>query len=286
MNIAITGSTGFLGIELCKKIKILNHNIIHINKRSGYDIADYKTLSNVPEFDLLIHLAAETYIPDSYIDPIKFYNTNVLGTMNMLELCRKYNAKIIYTSSYIYGVPEKLPIDEKHKIQPSNPYSESKYLGENLCKAYYRDFDVSYMILRPFNIYGPNQNKNFLLSKIINSAKDGLVELMDSRPKRDYIYIDDVISAYTAIIQKGFVKNLIINIGSGESYSISEILDIVQKNIKNNFKVVYLNKYRKNEILDTVADISLAKETIGWTPATSIKQGIKKIIEDENFNCM
>jgi len=142
LKVAITGSRGFVGRAIVNRLKDLEVGLIEIDFELGYDMTDWNSLSNIVHFDVLIHLAAKTYVPDSFKNPESFYKTNVIGTLNALELCRKYKAKMIYTSSYVYGNPQYLPIDETHLVNAFNPYAQSKLLGEDLCKAYYRDFDV------------------------------------------------------------------------------------------------------------------------------------------------
>jgi len=196
MKIAITGSRGFVGSFLSKRLIELNFDIVEIDLEVGYDITNWDSISTVENFDLLIHLAAKSYVPDSLKNPVEFYKTNILGTINALEMCRKLDVKIIFASSYVYGTPQYLPIDENHPVEAFNPYSQSKLIGEDLCRSYSRDFNVPAIILRPFNIYGKGQSSDFLVPLILNQAEKGIVKLKDSRPKRDFIYIEDVVDAF------------------------------------------------------------------------------------------
>src|SRR3972149_12306266 len=163
MIIAVTGSSGSGGKKLAEHLTSLNHKIIKIGRQEGIDITNYNDLNKVPEFDIIFHFAAMSYVPDSYLKPQEFYNFNFNSTLNTLELCRKYNAKYVYISSYVYGNPEYLPIDEDHPLVPFNPYADTKIIGENLCRSYNKFFNLNIMIVRPFNIYGPGQNSNFLI---------------------------------------------------------------------------------------------------------------------------
>jgi nucleoside-diphosphate-sugar epimerase len=275
MNIAITGSRGFVGKLLCSKLRDLNYKIIEINIESGYDIRKLEDLKKVPKFDVLIHLAARSFVPDSYLFPADYYNTNINGTINVLELCRKFNARIIFTSSYVYGRPKYLPIDESHNLNAFNPYAQSKLIGEQLCNAYKRDFNVGYTIFRPFNIYGPGQNMNFVIPKIIDQAFKGQIVLKDPRPKRDFVYIDDVVDAYIKAIHNFEVDSYIFNLGYGRSYSIEQIVNKIQIHMKRKIDVVFSHEYRQNEIMNTVADISHIMKKLDWEPRTSIDDGIK-----------
>jgi nucleoside-diphosphate-sugar epimerase len=280
MKIALTGSRGFLGKSIHSKLKAHNYKVIEIDIEVGLDITKPESLKRVPNFDVLIHLAARSFVPDSYLFPAEFYYTNLNGTINVLELCRKFCARIIYTSSYIYGIPEYLPIDENHKLNAFNPYAQSKLIGEEICKAYKRDFNIDYTIFRPFNIYGPGQNTSFLIPQIISQALDGQITLKDPRPKRDYIYIDDVVSAYLRAVQNLEIDSEIFNLGYGSSYSVEQIVNKVLFHINKTPNVRFLHEYRKNEIMDTMADISKIMKILKWEPKTSIDDGLKYTIDN------
>ena len=278
MKIAVTGSSGFVGSRLFRKLIELNHEVFEIDITNGTDILDWAQLEKISEFDLLIHLAAQTFVPESYKRPRQFYFTNIVGTINALELCRIHKAKIIYTSSYVYGNPNYLPVDETHPAQAFNPYSESKIIGERLCKRYHLDFGLKAIILRPFNIYGPGQNNRFLISSIVKQARKGDVVLKDPLPKRDLLYVDDMIEAYIKAIQYEAIPFDIFNIGFGKSYSIKEIIDEVVKNFNTKFQVQFTGERRKNEIDNVVADISKAEKLLNWKPKVSFEDGIKSCV--------
>ena len=200
MIIAVTGSSGFTGKKLVKYLTSLNHEVIKIDMVEGLDATDFNSLKEIPKFDIIYHLAAKSYVPDSYQKPQEFYSTNFNSTLNTLELCKKYNAKYVYISSYVYGNPQYLPVDENHPIVAFNPYADTKLLGENLCRSYNKFFDLRTIIVRPFNIYGPGQTPNFLISSIFRQATEGKIELNDPTPKRDVIFIDDLIRLYACLI--------------------------------------------------------------------------------------
>lgn len=281
MKIAITGSKGFIGTKLKKRLLKDDHEIIEIDFDLGYDVTKWNSLKEIEYFEVLIHLAAKSYVPDSFVNPISFYETNIIGTLNTLELCRKNNAKMIYTSSYVYGSPQYLPIDENHPTIAFNPYAQSKLIGEDLCKGYHRDFNVPIIIFRPFNIYGKGQNQNFLIPKIISQAFAGNVNLEDSRPKRDFIYIDDVIEAYVKAVSYDGSDYDVFNIGSGKSISISQVARLIVDKIDNKIPLNFSEKRRKNEVLETVASIEKAEKLLKWVPENDIKSGISKMLKEE-----
>ena len=279
MKIVVTGSSGFIGTAVVKKLRLLKHEVIELDITSGIDITDFDQFKKIEKFDVLIHLAAKTFVPDSYKFPQKMYHLNVVGTLNALEVCRINNAKMIYTSSYVYGSPKYLPIDENHPTSAFNPYCQSKLLGEILCKSYNRDFGVPVIIFRPFNIYGKGQNDSFLIPLIIKQIKnDRKVSLKDPRPKRDFVYIDDVIEAYIKAINYDKSSYEVFNIGSGTSYSVKEIAQLIINNLNNPVSLQFSDEKRKNEVLDTVANIIKAQDLLNWIPNTDLNFGLKKMI--------
>ena len=275
--IAVTGSKGFIGTHLVKVLIKNNFKIIELNKQAGYDVSDVSTLSKVNQFDTIVHLSDCTFVPDSFKNPSNFFNNNFLCMLNVLELARQFSANVIFFSSYLYGYPKYFPINEKHPIEPHNPYAQSKLISEKLCEGYYRDFNIPITILRPFNIYGPMQKNNFIIPNIINQMKSNKIILNDLRPKRDFIYITDVIDAVRSCIEQNLAGYNIFNLGSGISTSIEEIVNIICKIYNVDLKIECLNKFRKNEILDTIADIKLVKEKLCWEPKVSISEGINQI---------
>jgi UDP-glucose 4-epimerase len=147
-----------------------------------------------------------------------------------------------------------------------------------LCEGYYRDFKLPVIILRPFNIYGPGQKEPFLIPSIISQARQGKIILNDERPKRDYIHVSDIVSAIVKSIEKDESELLKINLGTGESYSVEEVVNIVNSIFGNDLDVMYLKKYRQAEVLNTVANINLANKELGWLPEIKIESGLKEII--------
>ena len=278
MKIAVTGSTGFIGSHLLRRLKESGSDVIQLDIKNGIDITDWEQIQCIEKFDLLFHLAAKTYVPDSYQAPHDFYYTNVTGTLNALELCRIHKAKIVFASSYIYGNPEYLPIDEKHPIAAFNPYAQTKIIGEQLCEGYYKDFGVPVVILRPFNIYGMGQNENFLIPSIIKQAKSGSILLKDPDPKRDMLFVDDVVDGYMKAAEYNQKDYEVFNIGSGKSYSVLEIVNTVIELFDHEIDVKFGGEKRKNEVLDTIADISKAKTLLNWEPKTNLREGFEEIL--------
>ena len=190
--IAVTGSSGFIGSHLISGLQSAGYNLLEIDIENGFDILDWKKLNKIGKFDIMIHLAAKSFVPDSFKNPKRFFEFNYLSTLNALEISKNHNAKFIYFSSYLYGNPKYLPIDENHPFSPHNPYAQSKLICEKLCEGYYRDFNVPITIFRPFNIYGSGQSGNFVIPSIIDQLNNGMLTLKDPRPKRDYVHVKDI----------------------------------------------------------------------------------------------
>ncbi len=280
MKILITGYSGFIGSYLKKRLDKTKHELILADVVDGIDICDWQQVNKFSEIDVVVHLANLTFVPASYEQPKRFYETNYLSTLNMLELCRLNAAKMIFFSSYIYGHPQYQPIDENHPIQAFNPYSQTKVICESLCEGYNRDFKVPITIFRPFNIYGKGQNPDFLIPTIINQAKSGKIVIKDDRPKRDYIHVEDIIEAILIAIESKNTEKSIekYNLGTGISYSVKEIVDFVIKLSDSKIDYLCSNEIRPNDVLDTVADISKIQNELHWKPKISILEGLKSMI--------
>lgn len=288
MKIVISGSNGFIGKKLVRDIKnaLPNITIIEIDRRSAINVLDIEQLNTIDSFDLVVHLAAKTYVPDSFIDPYTFYHTNILSTLNFLELCRKRRAKLIYISSYVYGLPNYLPVDENHPSKAFNPYGQSKLICENLCEGYNRDFGVPVIVFRPFNVYGDGQNKDFLIPSIFEQIKNGSSDILlkDPDPKRDFVHVKDVVGAIIKAIEKDFNDFQTLNICSGESYSVEEITIIVNKYLKK--KVLFkfnTSTKRKNEVNDTKGDRKKIENYLNWVPSLKLEEGIRLLVNEYNL---
>ena len=275
----VTGSDGFVGRHLVNELKKKGGEVTGIDIQSGVDIRDWEKVKSIDDVDIVYHLAAMMYVPFSWKNPQIVYEVNVLGTLNILEYCRIHDVKkMVFASSYLYGKPKYLPIDEKHPIDPHNPYARSKKIAEDLCQGYSEDFGLNCIVLRPFNIYGPGQNKNFLIPTIINQIITGKVELNDPKPKRDFLYIEDVVAAYINAGKYSGSDYEIFNIGSGISHSVDEVVRKLIDIFGEKVVVNYRNKRRKNEIMDSIADISKAKEKLKWRPKTILDEGLRHTI--------
>lgn len=280
MKILITGYSGFIGSYLQKKLEKTEHELILVDIANGTNICDWQQVKQYEGMDVIVHLANLSFVPASYEQPKKFYETNYLSTLNMLELCRLNNAKMVFFSSYIYGHPQYQPIDENHPTQAFNPYAQTKVICESLCEGYNRDFKVPITIFRPFNIYGTGQNPDFLIPSIIQQAKTGKIVIKDDRPKRDYIHVEDIVDAIiTAIETENADKSIQkYNLGSGLSYSVKEIVDMVRGLFDTEIEYICTHEIRPNDVMDTIADISKIQTELPWKPSISILEGLTKMV--------
>lgn len=278
-EILLTGSSGFIGKKLKKTLLEKGHSVVDFNSAHG-DIASAQL--NFQGIDYVFHLAGKSFVPDSWKNPAEFMRVNAEGTRNVLEFCCKNKIPLMFMSSYVYGFPEKLPIDEFHPIHPPNPYAQSKYEAEKLCFSYSEKYNLAVTIVRPFNIYGIKQPEHFLIAKIIKQALDKFqnkIELLDLSPRRDYIYMDDLIRAMISLFEKR--KTGIFNIGSGYSLSVREIAEKILLSAGVEKEITSSGEIRPNEIPDVVADISKIKNETGWAPKVSFEDGIGRILASE-----
>jgi len=281
MVVAVTGIDGFLGSRVGALLAAMEGvEVLPVGRSSGYDLTRPETLAALPRFDAVLHLAAASFVPDAYKKPALFYNTNVGGTLNVLELCRQNEARMIYVSSYVYGQPHYQPIDERHPVQPFNPYAQSKAMGEQLCEAYHRDFGVPATILRPFNIYGPGQAAHFLIPKLVRQALAGeTITVFDDRPRRDYVHVQDVAAALVKALEQEQPHLEVYNIGSGVSYTIPDVCRLLETLTGKTLSLQVTGEQRPNEILDTVCNHEKATRELGWQPAYTLKQGLEEMMQ-------
>ena len=275
--VLVTGATGFIGRRLVAALKKRGQHVVTHSSRDG-DIADCPI--GGAGVGHVFHLAARTYVPDSWKDPLAFYKVNVLGTVNVLEYCRRQGASLTLLSSYVYGIPEFLPIPESHPVRPFNPYSHTKIMAEGVSRYFAEAFHIPVTIVRPFNIYGPGQASHFLIPKLLRQAvsvdyPDFLVD--DIRPKRDYLFIDDLIALLVTLMDRRITSTF--NAGSGYSIGIAEIVKSINSLLQTNKKLISRENIRTSEVLDVFADISKARNETGWHPTVPLEVGLARSLE-------
>lgn len=272
-GVLVTGANGFIGVHLVEALRAAGHTVCTHSTREG-NIA-HCTL-NFKDVGHVFHLAGRTFVPDSWSAPLGFYEVNVLGTVNVLEFCRARGASLTLISSYVYGRPTRLPISENDPLQAFNPYSHSKILAEEASRYYQQQFGVPVTIIRPFNIYGPGQDRRFLIPTILAQAIDPrttTIDVADLRPRRDYIFISDLVNLLvcTNFRKKGGT----FNAGSGSSWGVDDIIAIVNELLPAPKAIRSEGRVRQEEVLDVVADISHVRSEFDWEPGVALRHGLR-----------
>lgn len=275
-EILVTGASGFVGGRLVVALRAQGHTVREFSLEDG-DIT--RAEFSFPGVRHVYHLAARTFVPDSWRAPLLFFETNVLGVANVLEFCRRQQASLTLVSSYVYGQPRWLPISEDHPVEAFNPYALTKLLAEEIA-CFYRDkYTVPLTIVRPFNLYGPGQASHFLVPLLVQQALDPTteyIEVDDERPRRDLLFIDDLIALLVACLE---AQPGIYNAGSGRSVGIVELVDAINAVIGQNKPLRSRGERRPEEVLDVVADIRRAREILQWNPRVSLDEGLARTIQ-------
>lgn len=277
MKVLVTGSGGFIGRYLTTKLLREGYEVIE-HRRSDGNLADAESLEQYNNINVVFHLASRTFVPDSWVNPEEYISDNTSMLANVLKLCRKLNSKLVYMSSYMYGTPDYIPIDESHKCISLTPYHLSKKIGEEICKFYSDYYGVDVVVIRPFNVYGKGQNKEFLLPRVFYQVMDekcNKIEVMDLEPRRDYIYVEDLVGIMVRLVPsiEGYD---VYNIGTGVSYSVLEVINTIQREFATDKRIVVKNNIRKNEVMDCVADISHLRDKVGNVALMSLEEGVHK----------
>jgi nucleoside-diphosphate-sugar epimerase len=273
-KIIVTGASGFIGSHLVPRIQQDGHQVVAVDHSAG-DVADAATWKGLPPSDVLVHLAGRSFVPDSWRMPEVYVRSNLLGTIGALEFCRAHTAQLVFISSYMYAETRGVPIKETEPLHVHNPYALSKKLAEEACAFYAQNFDVNVTVLRPFNVYGPGQAGQFLIPFIMRQVAEKMtIEVKDLAPKRDYVYVDDLVDAIVRACVSASGLH-VYNIGSGRSHSVGEVVEFIQYAAKTTLPVTSKEERRIGELMDTVADISAAAESLGWSPRYSLREGIE-----------
>jgi len=279
MNIGFTGINGWIGSFISNYFINKKYNV--------YDLGDWTRSFGIEQqskdfhsIDWAFHFGASTSIKDSYIKPFSFYLNNTNSTIQLLKIVKEKNAKLIFMSSYLYGNPDYLPIDEKHPISIINPYSSSKYLSEQICTEICNQLGIEYIIFRLFNIYAPGVCKGRLISDILESAINEVpFNLNDPLPSRDYLYVKDLAALLEIIINNEILKSgEIYNIGYGKSHSNSDVVKIVENIVGKKLKVIISNGKREKDAISIKVNTAKIMSDYDWKPTYNIKSGLKDIL--------
>ncbi|MGD9672516.1 MAG: NAD-dependent epimerase/dehydratase family protein [Candidatus Nitrosocosmicus sp.] len=286
MKILLTGHTGFIGTNLINKFSP-SYSFVTLNpvNQARINILNKDELNDLEEVDAIIHLAAKTSISNSIANPYEVYYTNMVGTLNVLDYAVNKDVKnIINLSTFVYGIPKYMPIDEGHPVNPHAPYNKSKIISEKLCEYYSKGNGLNIVTLRPFNIYGPKQKSSFISIAIQKMFRHEPVKLSKPGTQRDFLYIDDFLDLIAKILNE-FPKGYnVYNVGYGQSFSLEKIIEILETitNIKINTE--YDSSIRLNDIIEMRADTEKVKKRFNWEPKTSIQEGLALTIDEYSKN--
>ena len=308
-NILVTGADGFIGSHLVELlvnegynvnafvfynsfnswgwIDTLPKNIIdNLNIITG-DIRDpFQIRKAMENCDTVFHLAALIAIPYSYIAPQSYVDTNITGTLNILEAARSLNIqKVLITStSEVYGTAKYIPIDEKHIKQAQSPYSATKIAADALALSYFNSFNTPITIVRPFNTFGPRQSARAVIPSIISQLKSGFTELDlgNLTPSRDFNYVTDTCNGFLQIALSNNTVGEEINIATEMEISIKDLANELIKQINPSAVIIEnLERLRpeKSEVERLLGSSTKIKELTNWKPNFTLKQGISETIQ-------
>lgn len=236
--------------------------------------------------DVVYHLAALIAIPFSYHSPDSYVDTNIKGTLNVLNAARQVGTKrlLVTSTSEVYGTAQYVPIDEKHPYQGQSPYSATKIGADRLAESFYRSFDLPVSIVRPFNTYGPRQSARAVIPTIITQLLSGMTEIKlgSLTPTRDFNYVKDTAAGFMAIAGCEQAIGQEINIATGVEHSIGDLANELIAQINPNAHIVCDEERlrpEKSEVNRLLGDSTKLRAMTGWAPAYTFEQGLAATIE-------
>lgn len=308
-KVLITGADGFIGSHLteallmqgCDVRAFVFYNSFNswgwldtlpkevIKKISIYagDIRDYNCVRQALEgIDVVFHLAALIAIPFSYIAPDSYVDTNIKGTLNILQASKdlKTERVLVTSTSEVYGTALYVPIDEKHPFQGQSPYSATKIGADRLAESFYRSFSLPVTIVRPFNTYGPRQSARAVIPTVITQSLCGAdkIKLGSLSPSRDFNFVEDTVAGFIAIAKADNTIGEEINIATQKEVTIGELVNEITKQINPSIKIVADDiRFRpaKSEVERLLGANEKIKKLTNWEPQVSLSEGLSRTIE-------
>ena len=310
-NLLITGGAGFIGSHLVDRLlatdveritvvddfndfynpAIKRDNIREHLEDSRYsihevDIRDRAALEQIfsnSNFDCVVHLAARAGVRPSLSEPQLYTETNINGTVNLLELARQHDIKqfVFGSSSSVYGINAKVPFSEDDPIrQPISPYAATKGAGELLCHTYSHLYGLRCICLRFFTVYGPRQRPDLAIhkfAKLISQHKP-IPVFGDGTTRRDYTYIDDIIDGVTAAIDYDRSNYEVINLGESRTVELRELISLLEKELDTH-AIIERQPPQPGDVPQTFADVSKARALLNYQPKTQIEEGLRRFVE-------
>ena len=308
MKVLVTGADGFIGSHLTEIMVSLGYEVrafVYYNSFNSWgwlDSVDKSILSTldvaagdirdpnavrqaVTGCDAVLHLAALIAIPFSYVAPDAYVDTNIKGTLNVLQACKERQTRVLVTStSEVYGTAKHVPIDEKHPYQGQSPYSATKIGADRLAESFYRSFELPVTIVRPFNTYGPRQSARAIIPTIITQVLSGAkqIKLGNLTPTRDLNYIKDTINGFYSILNSDITIGEEINIATGQEISIGELANEIVTQIGTDIQII-CDEQRlrpdKSEVDRLLGSNERIMRLTNWRPTYSLSQGLTETIE-------
>lgn len=315
MNILITGGAGFIGSTLADKLLHDGHHVIVVDNFNSYydvklkwqnisanmtnpnynlyvaDIENKEALQNIfasNSIDCVVHLAGRAGVRPSIEQPEAYVNSNILGTVHILELMKDYDIKkmIFASSSSVYGNCRAEKFSEDLNVrEPISQYAATKSSDEQFAYTYSKLYDINVVCLRFFTVYGPRQRPDLAIRKFIELIEQNksIPLYGDGSTMRDYTYIDDIIEGICSAITYNKTPYEIINLGGGSPITLQNMLKTLEDVLHKKAKIEYL-PMQKGDVFKTVSDIAKAKKLLGYVPKTNFKDGIRKFIKWKNEN--
>lgn len=310
-NILITGGAGFIGSHLVEKL--LNENTWRVAviddfndfydpslKRSNVapnlanenyklyeaNITDADALQKIfaeNDFDVIVHLAARAGVRPSLTQPKLYAETNINGTLNLLDLAKDFSVKqfVFGSSSSVYGNNEKVPFSEDDKIfNPISPYAATKAAGELICHTYSHLYDIRTVCLRFFTVYGARQRPDLAIRKFSQLITDEkpIQVFGDGTTRRDYTYVDDIISGVRAAIDYDNSMHEVFNLGESDTVELRRLIELLETNLDKK-AIIDRQEMQPGDVAQTYADISKARQLLNYNPQTKIEDGIRKFTD-------
>ncbi len=308
-KVLITGADGFIGSHLterliaegCKVKAFVYYNSFNswgwldslpkdqLDKIEVFagDIRDSNGVRTaMKDIDVVFHLAALIAIPFSYHSPDSYIDTNVKGTLNIVQAAKdlKVEKVLVTSTSEVYGTAQYVPIDEKHERQPQSPYSASKIGADCIAESFYRSFDTPITIVRPFNTYGPRQSARAVIPTIISQLLSGQEKIFlgDIVPTRDLVFVKDTAEAFIEIAKSDSLIGQDCNIATEQEISIGDLAQLIISKINPKAKIVTEEQRlrpEKSEVFRLLGSRKKLEELTGWKPKVSLDEGINQTIE-------
>jgi UDP-glucose 4-epimerase len=287
-RVIVTGASGFIGINLVKRLSALGAEIVVIDRiqpaehfpNVQFEWADLRHLDKVYDADYLIHLAAITNASYAERYPLDTYEVNVLGTVNLLNHVRVRKRVLFPSTALIYKASES-PINEEAETEVSSTYAQSKVMGEQAIRFLSKRMGVGYTIVRFFNIFGPGQLSMYIVPQVLRQIiEERRVVLRNGSVLRDLLYVDDCIDAVLNVAVAPLAEDSVFNIGSGQEVSILDLAKAaVEVSGADGTEIVDLQQSINYSPTALIADIGKIRSTVAWHPKTSLKEGLKQMWE-------